>query len=199
MTVDVIQQIRHERRLCLSFLAVVQDGEGAFSRMRFPGQTQMKAIAAANDTLENVKPAAQWPEELCPGSMNCQVTDFPLDFDELAGEGDRIAKLDSGVFTPEFCIPKDEIENNRVGRFPVPGIPRMGVAQVWHCVVSPEKKGMFSKRPKPFHAWHVRRVDGTYPPFHGIVELMSDRKMRDAYGLQNGTRLKIDMFSAKVS
>lgn len=145
-------------RLHLRFRASVQDGEGAFGKIRFPGRTEMLESPLCTDGAENFRPSADWPEELCPGSMNCRVIQFPENFSEIVGKGDRIAALDhTHKFKPEFCIPKDAIENNRVGRFPHPDIPRMGIAQAWKCVVTNENTG------EQFGAWHVRRVDGTYP------------------------------------
>lgn len=105
-------------RLHLRFRASVQDGEGAFGKIRFPGRTEMLESPLCTDGAENFRPSADWPEELCPGSMNCRVIQFPENFSEIVGKGDRIAALDhTHKFKPEFCIPKDAIENNRVGRF----------------------------------------------------------------------------------
>lgn len=184
--------IKQKQRTHLQFRAVVQNGEGAFNKMRFPGRTEMLESPLCLDGAENFKPSKDWPEDLCPGSMNCRIIEFPKNFAEVVGEGDRIAALDTTqTFIPEFCIPKDAIENNRVGHFPNPDRPRMGIAQAWKCVVTNERTG------EKFDAWHVRRVDGTYPPFHGIIELMSDKRMRDVYGLENGTEIAIDMYSAE--
>lgn len=165
-------------RLSLVFHAVVQDGEGAFSRMAFPGPDEINGAPA------------DWPgpEKMQPGSLNCRVTKFPWNFRWAAGPGDRIQKLDSGRFTPEFTIPAEMIENNRLE--PDDENPRRGTAQIWRCAVRNEDTG------EDFEAWHVRRVDGYYPPFHGIIELMADRKLRDAHKLKNGTPLTITMYSA---
>lgn len=165
-----------EKQLSLTFRAVVQDGEGRYSRMTFPGPEQ---VAGA---------PADWPGpgKMQPGSLNCKITSSPADLNEQAGKGDRVQALDSGQFDPEFVIPGELIENNCLR--PIPGAPRRGCAQVWRCAVRNEETG------ETFSAWHVRRIDGTYPPFHGIMELMADRKLRDAHGLKNGTPITITMF-----
>ena len=181
---------QENQRLHLRFKAVVQDGEGRFSRMHFPGRQEMLDSPLTDNPNENHTPSEDWPEELFNGSMNCRITEFPEDFAQIAGEGDRIAALDTtDTFTPEFSIPRELIENNVVRPYSDACNPRKGIAQVWKCVVTNEETG------QEFDAWHVRRVDGTYPPFHGIIELMSDKKMRDAYGLENGTPITIDMYS----
>jgi hypothetical protein len=164
--------------LQLTFRCVVQAGESRFSRMEFPGKAQLSQ--ASQD----------WPDSPCPGSLNCCVTEFPADLHKLAGAGDRIQKLDKGVmFTPEFSIPRELIKNNVVRPRSPGDDPRMGIAQAWRCAVRNEDTG------ECFTAWHVRRVDGTYPPFHGIIELMADRKLRDAHKLKDGTPLTITMYS----
>ncbi|MCB9991629.1 MAG: hypothetical protein H6867_09745 [Rhodospirillales bacterium] len=166
-------------RLSLTFKCVVQDGEGAFSRMVFPGRKDVP------DAPED------WPgpKQMQPGSLNCRVVEFPDDFYDLVGEGDRIAALDTGHFEPEFRIPRELIKNNRVGPYAPDHNPDMGIAQVWRCAVRNDDTG------EEFDAWHSRRIDGTYPPFHKIIELMADRKLRDAHKLENGTNLTITMYS----
>ena len=165
--------------LSLVFHATVQSGEGRFSRMVFPTKKELEGIESAPDC---------WPEKIQPGSMNCRVTAFPDNLYDLAGEGDRIATLDAGKFTPDGRIPREMIENNVVRPYPG-GNPDMGIAQVWRCSVTNENTG------ETFDALHVRRIDGTYPPFHGIIELMADRKLRDAHNLKDGTPLTIRMYS----
>ena len=170
-------------RLSLTFRCAVQRGEGRFSAMLFPGRDQLL------DQLGD--DAADWPETPCPGSLNCSIVTFPQNLDALAGPGDRIQKLDSGLFAPEFSIPRKSILNNRVGPSGPGENPRMGIAQAWHCAVRNEETG------EAFHAWHVRRIDGTYPKFHNIIELMADRRLRTSHGLNDNTPLTITMYSKK--
>lgn len=160
--------------LTLTFQCRVQPGEGRFSRMVFPGRNDMKGASA------------DWPDKLQPGSLNCKIDAFPENYVEIVGPGDRIAALDSGRFTPAMTIPADMITNNVLNRPGHPD-PRFGMAQAWRVSVRQEDSG------ETFDAWHVRRVDGTYPPFHGTMELMADRKLRDAHALRDGTRLTITM------
>ena len=170
----------------LEFKAVVQDGEGAFSRMVFPGRDEINGAPADWPLATGTKEG-----HLQPGSMNCRVTSFPDNFNKLAGKGDRIAALDSGQFTPVFEIPREAIKNNRVAPWGPACNQRMGIAQAWRCVVTNEDTK------EEFNAWHVRRIDGTYPPFHGIIELMADRKLRDAHKLENGTPITIKMYKGE--
>ena len=170
-------------RLCLEFRCSVQDGENAFSRMVFPGR----------DVVKNAP--HDWPAKtggLCSGSLNCRVIDFPADYYDVVGDGDRIAALDTtDSFLPEFEIARDAIKNNRVG-MGEPAESRMGIARVWRCAVTNMDSG------ETFSAWHSRRIDGTYPPFHGIIELVSDRHLRKSHNLENGTELRIQMFSKQM-
>lgn len=156
------------QRLHLQFKAVVQDGFGSYSRLVFPGRS---ALLKRNKSGCN-----DWPEELCRGSLNCGITEFPAHFNRVAGKGYGIQKLDKGPFTPEFSIPGDMIKGNQ-----------LGVANVWKCVVKNDNTQ------EQFNAWHVRRVGACYLE---IMELMSDKRMRDAYGLKTGTPLTVDMWSA---
>ena len=157
-----------DQRLHLRFKAVVQDGLGRYSRLEFPGKASLLKL--------NKSGCKDWPEQLCRGSLNCGITDFPAHFNRVAGKGDGLQKLDKGTFTPEFGIPGDMIKGNQ-----------LGVANVWKCVVTNDNTR------EHFDAWHVRRVGASY---HDIMELMSDKKMRDAYGLKTGTPVTIDMWSA---
>lgn len=162
--------------LALIFEAEVRKGEGRFSRMVFPNRNEIDG-----------KPEV-WPETPQPGSLNCTITKFPDNFAEAAGPGDRIAALDTGIFTPAMEIPRDDIENNVVRPWGPEDNQRKGIAQVWQCAVTNLDTG------EEFEALHVRRIDGSYPPFHGVMELMADRKLRDAHDLKDGTRLQIKMF-----
>ncbi|WP_435640839.1 hypothetical protein [Micavibrio aeruginosavorus] len=168
-------------RLHLTFRCAVRPGEGAFNRMVFPGRTALDDEAAKD-----------WPETLCPGSLNCGVIEFPSNFDALSGDGDRIEKLDHGIFVPEFEIPREMIVNNRVVPYSPRDNQRMGIAQAWHCAVRNDDSG------ECFQAWHVRRIDGTYPKFHNIIELMADRKLRDSHELNDNTNLTITMYSKQA-
>jgi hypothetical protein len=177
----IVPNLNPQGRLHLTFRCAVRPGEGAFNRMVFPGRTSL-----------NDEAAKDWPETLCPGSLNCSVIEFPSNFDALAGKGDRIEKLDHGIFVPEFEIPRAMIVKNRVAPYSPSHNPRMGIAQVWHCAVRNEESGEI------FPAWHVRRIDGTYPKFHSIIELMADRKLRDSHGLNDNTKLTITMYSKRA-
>tara|TARA_R110002124_G_scaffold287365_1_gene474264 strand:+ start:197763 stop:198371 length:609 start_codon:yes stop_codon:yes gene_type:complete len=175
-----------QNTLCLTFKAVVQPGEGRFSRMIFPGRDQIEGAPEDWPLATSTEPG-----HIEPGSLNCVITEFPDDLDSLAGEGDRVAKLDTGMFTPTFSIPRDAIEKNVVAPWDENDNQRKGIAQAWRCVVTNEDTQ------ETFDAWHVRRIDGTYPPFHGILELMADRKLRDAHGLQDGTPITIKMYKGQ--
>jgi hypothetical protein len=177
-----------QESLSLCFHAVVEDGEGRFSRMSFPGRNELLAVQSTLDASENHRPHPQWPVKLFDGSMNCRITSFPDEFAAVAYAGDRIAALDTGHFTPAFSIPRAMIAGNNIRPYGADDNQRKGIAQVWRCAVTNENTGA------TFQAWHVRRVDGTYPKFHEIIELMSDVKMRKEHGLESGTPIKIEMF-----
>ena len=160
--------------LTLTFRCVTQDGFGSFSNMIFPGRHE---LAGAPD---------DWPETLEKGSLNCRVIDFPENFDEIAGPGRGILKLDQGLFAPAFTIPHDAIQRNRLK--PNAQEPLKGMAQVWRCVVTNETTQ------QTFNVFHVRRIDES-SPYDGVIELMSDKHLRCAHNLQenDGTVLRIEM------
>ena len=62
-----------------------------------------------------------WPEALCPGSLNVQIDRYPKAFEDR-GLKNRIAELDRSLFKPEFEIPRNLLGNNQLG-------PRTGSAR----------------------------------------------------------------------
>lgn len=165
--------------LSLTFKCAAESGEGRFSRMRFPGR----------DSVPEAPEDWPGPGQMAPGSLNCRIQEFPADFDNIAGAGDRIQKLDSGYFIPEFSIPGELIQNNALS--PTQENPQRGIAQIWRCRVYNEDSR------ESFNAWHVRRIDGSYPAYHDVIELMADRNLRKAHNIQDGTPLTITMFGRR--
>ena len=105
----------------LQFKGVVKAGIGRHSELLVPGRSALPLSPS------------DWPEVLCPGSLNVRVETYPKIF-EQRGLSNQIAELDRSLFRPEFEIPRELLGNNRLG--PRPGIPRGGDAQVWRATLN---------------------------------------------------------------
>ena len=170
----------------LEFKVMVANGFGSFSRLIFPGKTQL-INEAPKDTSENFTPTDEWPEKLCQGSLNCKVTEFPDNFQEAVGDGQGIGAFDNGLYTPAFSIPHDMIGGNQFG--PTSENPRKGIGQVWDCTVTKHH----STADNQFSAWHLRRVVGNTSGYLDVIELVSDRRLREAHALETGMEMTLKM------
>jgi CTP-dependent riboflavin kinase len=108
--------------------------------------------------------------DLFPGSLNVDVPE-PVSLQR---------DLDAGSPPPAFVIPKTELIN-------MPAY--IGDGQAWPCILRGEKF------PAPVSCWIFRRIGSKVPP--GVIELVAQDKLRDAYGLQHRDAIAIDLMPAE--
>ena len=122
-----------------------------------------------------------WPEALCPGSLNVQVDRYPKAFEDR-GLKNRIAELDRSLFKPEFEIPRNLLGNNQLG--PRTGVPRGGDAQVWRATLSTLDGSLV------LPCWALRRFGSRVGE---QLEFVAAQKLR-ALGLQEDQRVEVILF-----
>jgi len=108
--------------------------------------------------------------DLFPGSLNIDVP-APASLQR---------DLDAGRPPPAFVIPKSELIN-------MPAY--IGDGQAWFCILRGEKFLV------PLPCWVFRRIGSRVLP--GIIEILAQGKLRDAYGLQHGDPVTIAFLGAK--
>jgi CTP-dependent riboflavin kinase len=109
--------------------------------------------------------------DLFPGSLNVDVpTPASLQRD-----------LDGGRPPPAFIIPKGELIN----------MPRyIGDGQAWPCLLC----GETFQAPVP--CWIFRRIGSRVSP--GVIEILAQHMLRDAYALQHGEAVTIDLIAPQA-
>lgn len=126
-------------------------------------------------------PPSDWPEQLCPGSLNVLIDDdgYPPDFwDRCNGTG--VKKLDSQCFRPAYVIPRECIKNNKLKA--TPELPVRGDAQIWRAELRSVRHSTAA------HCWLMRRFGS------GLgkqLELVADVKLRDKLGLQERDAVEV--------
>jgi CTP-dependent riboflavin kinase len=104
--------------------------------------------------------------DLFPGSLNVDVP-APASLQR---------DLDTGKPPPVFVIPKNELIN----------MPHyIGDGQAWLCLLSGKKF------PASVPCWIFRRIGSRVPP--GVIEIVAQHKLREAYGLQHGDAVTLDI------
>lgn len=153
------------------FKGKIRDGRGNFSKMKIPGRSSLPI--APND----------WPEVICPGSLNVKVMEYPEELESL-GPGNHIQKLDNGLFQPAFVIPHDRIIGNTIR--PILHAPENGNAQVWRAKLAVAQTGI------QFPCWVLRRIGS------GVakqLEIVSEDHLRSKYGLGNGDKVFVSLIA----
>jgi len=110
--------------------------------------------------------------DLFPGSLNLDV----------AAPASLQRDLDAGSPPPAFVIPKRKLIN-------MPGY--IGDGQSWPCLLFGEKF------PVPVQCWIFRRIRSRVPL--GVIEIVATTKLRDAYSLQHGDAVTIEILSSDES
>lgn len=108
--------------------------------------------------------------ELFSGSLNVNVIDRPLIH----------ADLDAGSPIPSFVIPRSEF-----GLIDMPSY--IGDGQAWESALRGDKF------PEPIICWIFRRKGSRVP--QGVIELLAKDALVRTFGLKNGDRVVIDVFS----
>jgi hypothetical protein len=153
----------------LRFEGAVKAGIGRHSELIVPGRGVLRD--APHD----------WPESLCPGSLNIRVDHYPAVLDQR-GLSNRIAELDRSLFRPEFEIPRDLLGNNQLR--PRSGVPRGGDAQVWRARLT-TLDGSLTLR-----CWALRRFGSRVGE---QLEFVAAEKLR-AQGLEEAQRVEACLF-----
>ena len=108
--------------------------------------------------------------ELFPGSLNVDIQE-PSSLQR---------DLDAGRPTPSIIISKAELIN-------MPAY--IGNGQAWPC----DLKG--AKFLELVQCWIFRRIGSRVP--RGVIEIVAEKGLRDAYDLQHGDRVSIEVFSTE--
>lgn len=158
----------------LVFECTIGSGMGMYSQLSFPTHEEMPGLPA------------DWPDRMFKGSLNAAVDKYPDEFERL-GKGLEVQKLDNKTFPPALTIPQGAIGNNTLA--PRPGMPERGAAQAWRARIEVEGRAGATA-----DVWAVRRIGSAY---YDIIELMSEKKLRDALGLQNGDKIRLTLFAGQ--
>lgn len=156
----------------LTFHGHIEPGVGRYSKMTIPGRAAFPD--APND----------WPETLQPGSLNVKISadGYPKELLSRCN-GELVQKLDSQMLSPEFEIPRNAIQNNKLK--PKPDKPRGGDAQVWRASL------IVPNRQVPFDCWVLRRFGSR---IREQLEIVSDIHLRTELGLVNGTAVVVHLY-----
>ncbi len=149
------------------FHGETKDGIGRHSEITIPGRHLLPG--APRD----------WPETLCPGSLNVRVLAYPADFAWRCG-GKDVTALDHGRFVPALEIPRDLITNNHL--VPTRSCSRGGDAQVWRATLTVDVSGATTP------CWVLRRFASTLTE---DLELVSAGHLRTVLDLPRRTRLRV--------
>ena len=163
-----------KERRTLTFGGRIVSGVGLYSKMVIPG----------SDCLTSAPP--DWPEQLCPGSLNILINEYPPGFKPPKERVGGVYKLDDQTFRCAFVIPGDLIANNELmyqGR-PSP-------AQVWRARLEVSDKG------SSIDCWVLRRMGSNvgYQMPGDILEVVSDKHLRSELELQDGQPVLLTMFA----
>ena len=150
------------------FRGVIASGIGKHSQLVIPGRSELDS--APDD----------WPEQLCPGSLNVKLHDdgLPAEFSERCS-GELVRKLDSGNFRPEFVIPQSAMQNNKLK--PKTDNPNRGVGQVWRTTLIHSDSGRSAQ------CWVLRRIGSA---LKRQLEIVSHEKIRVEYHLTDGDEVE---------
>ena len=141
----------------LLFEGLIVNGIGKHSELTVPG----------NSALSDAP--SDWPERLCPGSLNLHVLEYPSAFAER-GLSPSTKSLDMANFEPAFVIVRDAMRNNLLRERD--GMPNRGDAQVWRASLSAEGRDI--------DCWVLRRFGSGLT---SQIELVAGVGLRGELGL----------------
>jgi hypothetical protein len=158
----------------LVFKCQVTSGSGDDRKLVFPTHKDIPKLPE------------DWPDKMVPGSLNALTMNTPSGMRSL-GDGDDLQKLDNGKFSPAIVMPREAIINNNLG--PCFNTPNGGVAQAWRARISVSATG------KTVDVWAVRRISSGY---RRVIELMSDKNLRQHLRLIDGDKLEVTLYAGDV-
>jgi hypothetical protein len=157
----------------LTFQGTVSGGAGKHSEMLIP---DLGALPDAPD---------DWPERLCPGSLNIVIAAYPEGFSEPVGRTRGVYQLDDGAFPPAFVIPGDLMTENKLvhNGGPAP-------AQVWRARLQ------VAGRSGIIPCWVLRRFGSNVGKGRGgnVLEIVSADHLREAYDLRDDHGVTLELF-----
>ena len=160
----------------LIFEGSITGGAGAHSEMIFPGQMNLP------DAPED------WPEQLCPGSLNVLVDKYPDNFRAPVGRAFGAYQLDDGEFQPAFIIPGDDITKNELIYEGGPS-----AAQVWRAQLH------VTDSDKTICCWILRRFGSNVGKGKSgnVLEIVSETHLRRTHGLKDGEKVALELMCHK--
>lgn len=158
----------------LIFCGSITCGAGKHSEMTIPGQTHLPN--APED----------WPEKLCPGSLNVLVDKYPDGFSAPVGRTLGSYQLDDGAFQPAFIIPGNDISENKLMHDGKPSS-----AQVWRAQL------YVTDRHVTIHCWVVRRFGSNVGRGQSgnVLEIVAEAHLRNTHSLKDGERVVLELMA----
>lgn len=162
----------------LTFQGTVTGGAGKHSEMLIPGR---EALPDAPD---------DWPECLCPGSLNVVIAAYPEGFSEPVGRTCGVYRLDDGAFRPAFVIPGDRITENKLVHNGGPAS-----AQVWRARLQA------AGRPGVISCWVLRRFGSNVGKGRSgnVLEIVSADRLREAHDLRDDQTVRLELFEGPTA
>lgn len=160
----------------LIFGGSITGGVGLHNEMVIPGRS---VVAGSPD---------DWPEELCPGSLNVLIEEYPDSFSPPSGRRRGAYQLDDGNFRPEFVIEGNQITENKLLRDGKPAS-----AQVWRALLH------VANRSEPISCWVLRRFGSNVGKGMGgnVLEVVAQDHLRSAFDLEDGQRVKLELIEGR--
>lgn len=161
------------------FKGKIVKGSGCYSDLEIPGNCVLRR--------NSIRPPSDWPDELCRGSLNVQVTEWPSGFSPPNNGRSGAFDLDGDALTPEFLIPGHLIENNRLVWDEISrrahessnASPEVrSAANVWRAELELSQDEIV-------RCWVLRRL-GSRVGGGSQLEIVSQERIRDTYGLPEG-------------
>ncbi len=155
----------------LIFQGKVKKGVGDHAKLKIPGR----------NSLKNAPP--DWPETLCPGSLNIRIDGYPSEFKHLSPT-EKVKNLDSKYFRPAFTIPQNQILNNSI--LPSTETPENGTAQIWRAILQIQTNENSTNQ----DVWVFRRIGSK---ISSQLELVSNLHLRQALSLSDGMQVIVKL------
>lgn len=154
----------------LRFTGRVRDGAGLYKELELPGQSDLPIDIR------------DWPETVCPGSLNVQIErdGYPTRFVEEFPDR-RVSNLDSRRFEPEAELDFDVIPNNSLT--PTEQLPDRGRPQVWRAKLTKISTGESEQR------WVLRRRHSRMR--EDTFECVAGVRLRDALSVETGDQVEL--------
>ncbi len=158
----------------LEFRGRIVSGIGQYSKMVIPGK----------GSLTEAPP--DWPNELCRGSLNILIDEYPDGFKPPQGRAEGAYRLDDQTFRCAFVIPGDRIADNELMHQGKPS-----PAQVWRARLD------LLGTETSIDCWDLRRLGSNAGVGIGgnVLEIVSDSHLRSEFRLHDGQPVALTLFA----